>query len=157
MTAILNGGRVTPIPTRFRFSDNNPVTGTPYARSRFIDLPGYAQTVIETDLGLTPSAWDNLVDQGEAYTMVGHRRTYSITRWLRTTIQHRKHSTLPGDVCPECWGTCVELDSDGSLTGRAGGPVLCFCAEPRIPVQRTPRPELQSATVGWPGAPRDYR
>jgi len=150
---------VTPVAARFRFSDDNPLTLEPYARSRFDDLPGYAQDVVENRLGVKPAAWDALVDQGEAYGTTGYRRAYSITGWLRSTRQHR-HGTPPSGVCAECWGTCVELDTDGSLTGTVDQPVVCFCADPRrvvYPVIRERRTPTGPFRDGWPGAPRDCR
>ncbi|MEU4174946.1 hypothetical protein [Streptomyces sp. NPDC026589] len=32
------------------------------------------------------------------------------------------------DACPDCLGTGVDSDTDGSLTGTVGTPVLCWCS-----------------------------
>ncbi|WP_127468566.1 hypothetical protein [Streptomyces sp. B27] len=32
------------------------------------------------------------------------------------------------NVCLDCLGTGVDSDSDGSLTGTVGAPVLCWCS-----------------------------
>jgi hypothetical protein len=132
MTATVASSRAghgtTVIEHRFRFSDTNPVTGDAYSRSRFGDLPLYVTNVIETELGMTPPAWDALVASGEVYAVTGWRRTYSITGWLRRQLEHRRGRRPHFNVCPDCFGSLVDFDADGSVTGRVGTPILCWCA-----------------------------
>jgi len=122
------GHEVIRVADRFRFSDNNPLTGKPYARSRFCDLPSYATTLIEHEFGMSAPAWDALVASGEGYDVTGWRRTYSITGWLREQVRSRKGRRAGSRVCPDCFGTTVDFDTDGSVTGTTGTPILCWCA-----------------------------
>jgi hypothetical protein len=120
--------RLRIIPERFSFADINPLTGFPYARSSFGDLPPYAMHVIDIHLGVTPTEWDDAVAAGEAYSISGWQRTYAITSWLRQERRYRKGRRAGGNTCPDCFGTTVDFDADGSVTGRVGTPILCWCA-----------------------------
>ncbi|MGW5050645.1 hypothetical protein [Actinokineospora sp. NPDC004072] len=116
------------MPEGFRFSDENPVTGLAYARSRFDDLPGYAQRVVESVLDLAAWRWDRLVGEGEAYSVAGVFTWYPITDFLALVAERNDDRTPPSARCHECWDTLVVRDSDGSMTGRVGAGYLCPCA-----------------------------
>lgn len=111
-----------------RFSDLNPLTGRPYAASRFRDLPGYAADVVTGVIGLSPREWNALVGLGEGYNATGFRWCYSIGSWLAEEVQRRGRGEPSRGVCEDCWGSCVAFDSDGSLTGALDSPVVCGCA-----------------------------
>lgn len=156
-TGTMSAAEAVPVADRFRFSDDNPMTLVPYTQSRFGDLPGYVTHVIEHEFGLTACSWDALVATGEASTVVGQWRTYSIAGWLSTQATRRQQRRPGRQGCPDCWDTYVEFDTDGSLTGTIGNAVMCMCAHwSRVlrPAKRRPTGPL---TDGWPGAPRDYR
>lgn len=115
-----------PVWTSFRFSDENPGLGREYARSLFWDLPDFAADVVR-DAGLNSEEWNALVESGGTYDVVGHR-SYSLAGWrFRLSARHgRRH---PAGTCPECFGTCVAEDTDGSVTGAVGTPFVCMCTQ----------------------------
>lgn len=120
------GPYVVEVPERFRFSDENPLTLEPYARGKFGDLPPYIETVIMDELELSPQEWDDLVEQGEVYSVVGPSQEFSLARFLRV-VRKRKGCEGPKGVCGDCWGTMAVDDFDGSMTGRVGGVYVCHC------------------------------
>lgn len=53
----------------FCFADVNPLTGAPYAQSRWCELPGFAADVVDR-VGLPPALWDDLVALGATARVV---------------------------------------------------------------------------------------
>ncbi|MEU6128819.1 hypothetical protein ABZ805_06560 [Saccharopolyspora sp. NPDC047091] len=49
----------------FRFGDENPLTGTPFYRCWFRDLPASVCDVVETRLGMNREFWSGLVETGD--------------------------------------------------------------------------------------------
>jgi hypothetical protein len=125
--AVLDERPCVRIPDSFRFSDENPLTLDPYGECEFDDLPDYAQSVITRELELTPKQWDEHVAQHDTSSVAGHWKLYSIKRWLAAQRRFRSHTEPAQGVCGDCWGTCVQFDDDGSMSGTTGTPVLCLC------------------------------
>lgn len=113
------------VADRFRFSDTNPLTGQSYALSRWDDLPGFVVEVVE-EFGMSPAGWDRMVGAGGVFETFGWRETYPIQRWLNWQ-RARRDRQADRSTCPDCWGTCVQFDEDGSCTGRRGAPMWCCC------------------------------
>ncbi len=119
--------RVTVIAESLCFGDRNPFTGELYAQSWFADLPGYAAHVVTAVLDITPGCWDGLVQDDQVIEAIGGLDVrYSVTEWLAWAARRWERPARAWE-CPECRGTCVEPDPDGSLSGRSGTPVLCWC------------------------------
>ncbi|XVV05083.1 hypothetical protein ACQPW3_06685 [Actinosynnema sp. CA-248983] len=129
MTTMAAGARRV-LPSRLRFTDVNPLTGGVYGRSRYADLPGHAEYVVSEVLRLSPMAWDDLVRQGRALAEVGYWRSFDVSGWF-TRLASMLRRAASTDACADCWGTGVEFDVDGSLTGTVGAPVVCWCSLPR--------------------------
>ncbi|MEJ2859475.1 MULTISPECIES: hypothetical protein [unclassified Saccharothrix] len=129
MTAVLGGGRVAHDVgcLRFRFSDTNPITGRAYWWSRFDDLPYCVSLVVEDELGLSEHAWNNLVRQEAAEKFVG-TGYYSLPLTVDRPLRAPRSGDGPAGLCPDCWGTCEQIDTDGSMTGTVGATFVCSCA-----------------------------
>ncbi len=139
--------RVTVIGESLCFGDRNPFTGESYAQSWFADLPGYAAHVVTTVLDITPGCWDGLVQRGRVIEAIGGLDVrYPVTEWLTWAARRRERPARSWE-CPECRGTCVEPDPDGSLTGWLGTPVQCWCVQGSIEV--APTLAVLSAGPGW--------
>ena len=76
----------------FTFGDANPLTGRPFAQSRFRDLPGYAADAVTDMMQLKPGEWDALVEDGEAYEVTGGH-AYAILPGATLTRRPRKRDT----------------------------------------------------------------
>lgn len=113
------------IGDRFRFSDVNPLTGDPYARSRWVDLPDWVQAVVLDEVG-PEGKWNALVDSGEVYGEVGPNQSFSVRGFLASLRKGGGRGT--SGACPDCRGTLAVFDKDGSLTGKSGTAVWCSCA-----------------------------
>lgn len=116
--------RVPALPETFRFADTNPLAGEPYATSFARDLPPWALR----EVPVTPEAWDALVLVGATAFVVDPFRAYSLTNLAAAVMLCAKGTPPPG-VCPDCWGTVLAVDTDGSMTGRIGAPFVCGCAD----------------------------
>jgi hypothetical protein len=116
------------VPERFRFSDENPLTLEPYARNKIGDLPPYIEDVITNVVGLSCAEWDALVDKGDVYEIVGPHRWYSLSVFLRSVRARTGREKTPKGRCGDCLGTLAQRDTDGSITGRSDGVVVCWCA-----------------------------
>lgn len=114
-----------PLPEVFRFADTNPVSGVAYTASPGGQLPPWALRQLAVD----PIAWDALVRAQATTLVVDPYRRFSLA-WLRELVRLRPTVAPPPDVCPDCWGTLVQVDSDASLTGIPDALVLCVCATP---------------------------
>jgi hypothetical protein len=113
---------------RFRFLDTNPLTGRPYRVSRFDDLPLFIGAVVERLVGLSPREWDALVRKGEVAEHVDCFREHLVPWTLDVPLQQARTGSAPADVCGDCWGSCVDIDTDGSFTGVVGISFVCGCA-----------------------------
>ncbi|MGH4007841.1 MAG: hypothetical protein ACRDTH_06720 [Pseudonocardiaceae bacterium] len=120
---------VVRVPPTFRFTDANPLSGRTYVASLFRDLPEYAADAVTDVLGLRPREWDGLVRCGEAGEVADMQRRYSVGPWLAGERWRRQNCDRPPWVCTDCWGTCVVIDLDGSVTGEVGSTVVCTCTE----------------------------
>lgn len=121
--ALTAADRAPAVPESFRFADQNPLAGEPYLTSPMELLPPWAAR----ELPVTAWAWDALVDARSTALVVDPYRSISLG-WLRELVRLRPSVVPPRDVCPDCWGTTVGVDIDGSLTGTGGALVLCACA-----------------------------
>lgn len=117
-------GREPAIPESFRFADHNPLAGEPYLTSPMELRPPWAAR----EVLVTAWAWDALVDAWASALVVDPYRRISLS-WMRELVHLRPTVDPPRDVCPECWGTAIGVDDDGSITGTVGSLVLCICAE----------------------------
>jgi hypothetical protein len=130
MTAVLDSmvGRwdALVISNLFRFSEINPLTARPYGESAWRDLPGHAQYVVTELNDLPAGEWDELVKMGETYDFVDPDAPFLVGAWL-TAARALCARRPDGGRCPDCWGTCVSFDSDGSATGAVGTPFFCVC------------------------------
>lgn len=121
------------VPDQVRLTDENPLTGRPYACARSYDLPPYVLDAIENELDLTSCEWNHLVDTGAVLIVAGAGRSLSLAGFL-DTVRARGEQTPPGRTCGDCWGTLATHDSDASVTGCADAVYLCICAEPTTTV-----------------------
>ncbi|MBP2475719.1 hypothetical protein JOF53_004591 [Crossiella equi] len=83
--------QVKAAPRAFSFSEDNPLTGLAYARSRFRDLPEYAARVVTDRLHLNGGEWNVLVEDGEVYDFVA-----PLTRFDTKTSATLPDLTGPG-------------------------------------------------------------
>lgn len=129
MTAVLGGGRVGRDVgcLRFRFGDLNPITGTAYWWSRFDDLPYCVSLVVEDELRLSEHAWNRLVREGMAAEVTG-AGSFALPLTVDRPLSEPRTGTPPKGMCPDCWGTCEQIDTDGSMTGTVGATFVCSCA-----------------------------
>lgn len=116
--------RVSLLPETFRFVDTNPMVGEPYSTSFARDLPPWAMR----EVPVTPEAWDSLVHAGATARVVDPFRLCSLAD-IAVGLRLAALGAPPPEVCVECWGTVVAVDTDGSLSGRVGALYLCSCAE----------------------------
>lgn len=138
---------VTEIPPDFRFSDTNPITGRPYSHSRWRDLPEYAADMIERTTSLCGGEWDVLVEDGEVSEFIDVDRRHPLKGWVSRLAGRQKTGRASKGMCPDCLGTSVMLDTDGSMTGRIGTPILCYCSEP-VPERRSSNP-FRTSDEDW--------
>ncbi|MFB9906812.1 hypothetical protein [Allokutzneria oryzae] len=68
-----------PVPVTFTFADRNPITGEPYERSRFRDLPGFVAAVVTDYLDMPSAEWNLLVEYGEVAEFVDPHRVFTTT------------------------------------------------------------------------------
>lgn len=120
---------VTEIPAEFRFSDTNPITGKPYSQSRWQDLPEYAAVVIEQRLNFCGGEWDVLVEDGEVSEFIDPDKRHSIKDWAASMARKQRTGKRRSGECPDCLGSCVMFDSDGSMTGTVDAPMVCHCCK----------------------------
>jgi len=149
MTAVLAGcgAGVYVLPEEFTFSDENPLTGEPFARSVFEDLPPWVQSVVEDVVRVSPSRWDDLAYDGEVFTVVGPFRVFDLRRFLAGA--RARGGAGSSRWCPDCRGSLAQVDPDGSLTGMVGAVCLCHCASPS-PRRLVGRASATvSAVVAW--------
>ncbi|MEU6128820.1 hypothetical protein ABZ805_06565 [Saccharopolyspora sp. NPDC047091] len=132
MTAVLErsaGPSLTEVEyvTSFRFTDVSPRSGRAFGRTLFRDLPEFMQDIVE-DLGVRPAEWDALVREGAAVEVTGGGR-YGIPRRAASVLRRMTWNGKPRSAraCPDCDGTCVDIDPDGSVTGVVGTPMICSC------------------------------
>lgn len=119
-----------------RFGEINPLTGRAYTDSWFRELPEYAAEVVTDVLGMAPGEWDALVRAGAAGARLSYavaRLGFSVGSWLVGEAGRRAGGVAPEGVCGDCWGSCVAFDSDGSMTGTVGVPIVCVCAVRVVP------------------------
>ena len=116
--------RVLALPETFCFADTNPLSGAPYAASCARDLPPWALR----EVPVTPEAWDALVVVGATSFVVDPEQPFSLANLAAAVVMCRR-GTPPPNVCPDCWGTVLAVDTDGSMTGRVGVPFVCHCAD----------------------------
>ena len=114
-----------PLPEEFRFADTNPVSGVAYTASPAGQLPPWALRQLTVD----PIAWDAFVRARATALVVDPYRRYSLAE-MPELVRLRPTVAPPPDVCSDCWGTLVQVDSDASLTGIPDALVLCVCATP---------------------------
>ncbi|MFB9906811.1 hypothetical protein [Allokutzneria oryzae] len=113
----------------FRFADDNPCTGLAYWASRFDDLPYAVSLVVERQLGLSPREWDDLVAEREVAERVDCHGLFRLPLVLDRPLGSARTGVAGVGVCPDCWGTCEQIDTDGSLTGTVGAALVCSCSD----------------------------
>jgi hypothetical protein len=112
--------------TSFRFTDANPEMGRSYAESVFRDLPEFMQDFVEDVLDLCVEKWNVLVALGKVLEFTGTGR-YTIPASLPCVRRLARRGEGRSGFCPECDGSLVMIDTDGSYTGVLGTPVICTC------------------------------
>jgi hypothetical protein len=115
---------------RFRFDQLNPAVagGRTYAQSLFAELPYMVGVFVRTELRLTEEAWDSLVLAGGVSQIAGPGE-YRIPFTLDVVVPvAERPGRVPDEVCPGCWGTGYEIDSDATMTGTMGRLYVCCCA-----------------------------
>lgn len=81
-----DAGRPVSVDTRpmsFRLADTNPVTGTPYYRSRWTELPDFVADVVERQAYLCGGEWNVLVADGEVGEFFDLHQSYAVPQPLR--------------------------------------------------------------------------
>jgi hypothetical protein len=111
----------------FRLSDENPLTGRPYATSKSFQLPPYVLEAVTAELGVTEARWNDLVRRGEVFTVVGPRERFSLRAFLRQVRRRPAEAQVGPRTCEDCWGTLATHDWDGSMTGSTRNVYLCTC------------------------------
>lgn len=119
------GGLFEPLPRSFRFTDTNPITGTAYATSPFAELPPFALR----EVPVTGVIWDHLVDAGQVARVLDPFRRVGLDD-VHDAAAFRAGLAPISGACPDCWGTLISLDTDGSCTGTVGVAMWCGCFEP---------------------------
>jgi hypothetical protein len=115
-------------PRWFRFTDTNLLSGKAYLASRWDDLPYSVAVAVERLWGLRPHEWAELVLSGEITDVVGGRE-YPLPYTLDLPVRAPRKGRAPAGSCPDCWGTGVDIDSDGSISGTVGSSVVCTCVQ----------------------------
>ncbi len=116
---------------RFRFNQPNPVAaGRTYAQSLYAELPYLVGVLVRGDLRLSETEWDCLVVTGAALDVTGSGEYRVPFAFDLTASVLERPGRAPDGVCPDCWGTGMEIDSDGTITGVLGQLFVCFCARP---------------------------
>jgi hypothetical protein len=126
---------------RFRFTDRNPLTDGPYGASLWDDLPYCIGVLVRQELRVGPEEWDRRVAAGVTADVVGPGEYVVpltvglLPPYLRICVG------LPGEVgaltprgllgldalCPDCWGSGLQVDYDASMTGFRNALFLCCC------------------------------
>ncbi|PKW13492.1 hypothetical protein [Saccharopolyspora spinosa] len=143
MTAVPNAPTVQPVFSRaeiesmtsFRFTDPNPEMGRTYAESAFRDLPEFVQDIVEDVIDLSAWKWNVLVELGQVLEFTGTFR-YTIPRSLPCVQRLARRGEGRSGFCPECDGSLVMIDTDGSYTGELGTPVICTCVNWAVHLHR---------------------
>ena len=118
-------------PIWFSFVEVNPLTGRPYARSRWEELP-YMISVLARRFVLTTGEWDALAAAGRVLQVTGTgawRVPFAMT--LPPGLLAPLAAALavePPDVCGDCAGNDLSIDDDVSMTGTRDAVFLCWCA-----------------------------
>jgi hypothetical protein len=114
---------------RFRFCEANPVApGRTYAQSLLADLPYMVGVLVRLDLHLTEMEWDCLVTTGAALDVAGPGE-FRVPFTLDVIASPPDRTgRAPDGVCPDCWGTGYDIDTDATMTGVLGALFVCFCA-----------------------------
>ncbi len=116
---------------RFRFDQPNPVAARrTYAQSLYAELPYLVGVLVRGDLRLSETEWDCLVVTGAALDVTGAGEYRIPFTFDLTASVLERPGRAPEGVCPDCWGTGMEIDSDGTITGVLGQLFVCFCARP---------------------------
>lgn len=119
----VTGETVAALPESFRFVDVNPWRpDASYSTSRYAELPPYAARHVP----VTEQVWDGLVRRDATDRVVDVWCLHSLAELVGWLVD-QENRAVPAEVCPECWGTTVARDWDGSITGRLGGLYLCGC------------------------------
>ena len=123
---------VSPLPNTFSLADTNPLSGRPYQHSHYRDLPPYAMAAI----GVTADVWNGLVRAGVVALVMDVLRRHCLAEMLGE-LRTRQRLVWDGEIdlgeavgaslCPECLGTLIAHDFDGSATGTPDAPFLCGC------------------------------
>lgn len=116
-------------PTTFRFRWINPWTKAPYELSLFRDLPPWASNAVR-DAGYSPEQWDGLVASGAVMShpaFQGEHQLVDPKSWVSEVARREREGSATDDWCPDCWGSGLAHDYDGSLTGIVDAPFACIC------------------------------
>lgn len=98
---------------RFRFRDTNDLTGLPFARSKFRDLPEFVADVVVDRLAIEPGEWDELVDMGEVYEFVGYDESFPLPR---SVARLQRCPTCNGrGLNAELWKECGACEGTGEF------------------------------------------
>jgi len=114
----------TPLPSSFSLSDVSPYTGAPYVESQCWQLPPHVVAI----LGVNANTWDGLVRTRSVASVFDVTAVYDLSALLHEVASRtgaEPARDLP--VCPECWGTLIGHDSDGSVTGVVDAAFVCTC------------------------------
>lgn len=111
----------------FCLSDDNPLTGRPFATSRSYELPPFVLDAVEDGLRITSAQWNELVHRGAVYTVTEPGRRFSLRAFLRQVRNRPVTAAVGPRTCEDCWGTLATHDYDASVTGSARNAYLCSC------------------------------
>jgi hypothetical protein len=111
----------------FCLSDDNPMTGRPFATSLSHELPPFVLDAVQEQLRITARRWNELVRRGEVYTVTGPRERFSLRAFLHQVRNRPEVAAVGPRTCEDCWGTLATHDYDASMTGNSRNVYLCSC------------------------------
>ncbi|MFF3324457.1 hypothetical protein [Streptomyces sp. NPDC002889] len=83
----------------------------------------------------TPEVWAAHYDRFDNYRIIHcsltGRQLATVRRHLIAMATADRPGSAEGNVCGDCDGTGTDIDTDGTLTGTVGTPLLCACTGAR--------------------------
>jgi hypothetical protein len=90
---------------------------------------------VVTDAGYTAEQWNQLVTAGTVMEHPAFRGKHQLSdpkTWAAQVAMRDVKAPL-ATQCPDCWGTGLAADYDGSVTGTFNAPFVCWCQTRCLP------------------------